>query len=226
MEDSERIDKLADDLEFIKQAMKRNQVVLRDVFSPLRIRFLVLYIGTATVLVSLLFQYCIGLYGSYGTTPHTVRLFLLVVVAVVAATGVLLKFTTLNRTAKRVDARFTVWSVLGKYLLPFIFHVYLPLLALMAGAIVFCATSGRSADIVGVVAVGIGFFMNSTAVNVRIYQYQFLGYWLLASGVLSFFVPGVSAAVWLAISFGGGCYALVVGTALVGRRSRPDAVRG
>jgi hypothetical protein len=60
--------------------------------------------------------------------------------------------------------------------------------------------------------------MNLLAVAFRQHEYLVFGYWLLASAAASFFVPGLSPALWFAIIFGLGCLLFSAAAALIARR--------
>ncbi|HUZ18830.1 MAG TPA: hypothetical protein VMV68_10620 [Spirochaetia bacterium] len=226
MEHEDDVGQLIQDLQYIKEAVKRNHAVLREIVAPPRFQWLLLYIGTSIVLVSLLFQYCIGQFGSFQAVPQVAKLLLYVVIAVVAASTVFFKFMVLNRGAKQIDRRLTVWKVYRENLVPIILHIYLPLLVVTLAVAVYCAHSGHGADIVGVVAIGVGFFLNVGAVVAGVPEYEILGYWLLVSGTLSLFVPGISGGVWSAICYGGGSYAIVIALQIQRLRSWARSSRG
>lgn len=214
MEERVNLAQLLRDLEVIKEATKRNRVVLREVYSPRRLRFFMLYFATAVVLLSLLFQYCVGLFGSYAALPPVVKLLLFAVIAVLGLSIGVLKWVSIDRSAKSVDTKLSMGTILRDHLRPFLVHIYFPFFLLTLGGACFAAASGHAGAIVGIVAIFMALVMNYVGLSVGLADYLVFGYWLLITGVLSLLVPGVAVGIWVAICFGGGSYALVIAAAL------------
>lgn len=226
MEEKVILGQLLRDLEVIKEATKRNRVVLREVYSPERLRFFMLYFATAVVLVSLLFQYCIDLYGSYAALPPVVRLLLYVVIVVMGLSIAVLKWVSIGRSAKSVDSKLSMWAILRDHMRSFIVHIYLPFFLLTLGCAYFVAATGHGAAIVGILAIFMALVMNYVGITVGLADYLAFGYWLLVTGVLSLLLPAVAAGIWIAICFGGGAYFLLIAAAVRKRRYLVRSRRG
>lgn len=226
-ENSENVEQLVRDLEYVKAAVKRNYPILREMMSPRSLRGYVMYVGTVVIVISLLFQFVIRAYGSLSTAPQVVRTLLLVFIAFIALSVTFMKWTTLNRSARRIDRRLSPWSVVREYYMAQVIHVDLPLLLAGGCVIVYLALSGHGFYITGALAVTFGLVMNVLGAYTRLREYLFFGYWVLLTGALSMLVPAVSAGVWVSAVFGGGCYVFALASVIQGRRdSRDRSKRG
>jgi hypothetical protein len=78
--------------------------------------------------------------------------------------------------------------------------------------------TGRGFYIVGTIGLFSGILMNLLAAAFRQSEYLAFGYWLLLAATASFFVPGLSAALWFAIVFGVGCLVFSTAAAAMARR--------
>jgi len=223
MENRENIAQLAKDVEYIKAAVKRNHPVLREWANTAPTRLLMLYYGTGTVVVSLLFQYCIHQYRSFALIPSAVKLLLFAFLAVVTISATVLKYATMSRSARKMDRKLGMWPLAWQYFYHRVIHVVLPITAIAAGTIIYFATVGPNRLIIGVAALYTGLFMNLFASSVDMIEYYACGYWLLVTAALSMLIPAIPGAIWISICFGAGFYLFFVVTAL---RASKDPAKG
>ena len=223
MESRENIAQLAKDIEYIKAAVKRNNSVLQEWANTAPTRLLMLYYGTGTIFVSLLFQYCIYQYHSFVLIPSPVKVLLFAFLAVVTISATILKYATMSRSARKMDRKLGMWPLAWKYFYHRVIHLALPITVITAGTIVYFAKFGPDRLIIGVAALYTGFFMNLFASSVDLLEYYVCGYWLLVTAVLSMLIPIIPGGIWISICFGAGFYLFFVVTAV---RARRDPAKG
>ncbi len=221
MESRDNINRLVKDLEYIKAAVKRNQPVFQQWAATTPMRLLMGYYGAGTIAVALLFQLFIIHYASFGGIPEMVKILLFAFLAVIAISATFLKWATMSRSAKRIDRKLGMWSLVWKYYFYRGIHVHAPLAALTFGLIFYFCLYGPGRFIIGVVGMYTGLYMNLFAVTVNLLEYYVFGYWMIAASILSLLLPGIPGGFWVAL-YGVGCYAFVVA---VGIRERADGNR-
>lgn len=196
MDRDEMLSRLADDLEHMKSAVRRSASVLREVAGPSHYKGLLWYLGSAIVALCLLFAGAV----------------------VVALSASAFKLLTVGRVARAVDRRLTALSFFRQYYAPVIVHLYPPLILIAAGVTAWLAATDRGFFTVGTVGLFSGVMLNLLGVNLHQDEYLVFGYWMLLTGAASLFVPGLPAALWAAIVFGGGCFAFAAAVTVLGRR--------
>ncbi len=227
VENRDNINQLMKDLEFIKAAVKRNQPVFQQWAASMPTKLLMAYYGAGTIIVSLLFQYCLGQYGSFSAIPGTVKFLLFAFLAVIAISATFLKWVVMSRSARQVNRGLGLWPLLWKYYLNRGIHIYAPLTTLTIGLVIYFAVHGPARLIIGVAGVYSGLLMNFFAISVTLFEYHVFGYWMLAVALLSFLLPGVAGGIWIA-AYGVGFFAFLVATAVRASREEtelPRAVR-
>jgi hypothetical protein len=218
MESNGRVSQLVSDLEYLKAAIKRNIPVLREISLSANFRILLWYGASALVALSLAFELLIRHYGGFVALPAPVKAGLFLAIATGATVGGFMKWRTFNRVARSIDRKLSAFAIFRTYYSATLLHVYLPLIAIAAAAVVFFALSGRGSLIVGAVALFGGILYNLLATSVNLREYLVCGYWLLLGAVASFLLPSVPSALWVAIIFGGGFFALAIAAEIAVRR--------
>ncbi|MGA2479995.1 MAG: hypothetical protein ABSG63_14685 [Spirochaetia bacterium] len=217
MQDKKRVAQLIRDLGEIKAAVKRNNPILREIVASRFFWLLVLFYGLAIILFCLVMQYLFRRYGGYTAVPSPVKLIFWITTAAVTVATYVIRVRGILRIIHAIDPRLTFLSMLGDHNIGEFMHVAGPLMAIAAGLTVYFAQTGQPFVIVGTWGLCIGLIENQLAFTVHLPEYYILGYWCLATGVLSFFFPGPGAPLWVAICFGGGCLAYAVSTAMAKR---------
>ncbi len=132
--------------------------------------------------------------------------------------GGIVKTLTIRRAARSVDRRLTVLAFFTRYYGPMVTHLYPPLILILIGVCAWLLATGRGFSIVGTIGLFSGILLNLLAAAFRQNEYLAFGYWLLLTGAASFFVPGLSAALWFAIVFGVGCLVFSAAATVMARR--------
>jgi hypothetical protein len=218
MDRDEKIAQLAEDLEQVRSAVNRNATVLREVMGPMHYRGLLLYSGIASIALCLAFHLVARAYGGFAPAPSWMRAVLVIATAAAVIGGGVAKMLTVDRAARSADRRLSVASFFRRYYGPMIVHLYPPLILMLLGVCAWLFATGRGFYVVGTLGLFSGILMNLLAAAFRQNEYLVFGYWALLAGAASFFVPGLSAALWFAIVFGLGCLAFSTAATLLARR--------
>jgi hypothetical protein len=218
MDRDDQLTRLAEDLEQVRSAVSRSSTVLREVMGPTHYRGLLLYAGSASIVLCLAFHFVPLAYGGFAAAPAWLRAVLVVATVAAVLGGGVAKMLTMGRAARLVDRRLTVISFFRRYYGPMIVHLYPPLILMLLGVCAWLLATGRGFYIVGTIGLFSGILMNLLGAALRQHEYLVFGYWLLLAGAASFFVPGLSAALWFAVVFGLGCLVFSAAAAVMARR--------
>ncbi len=221
----DEITQLVQDLKTIKTAVKRNRPLLRELSAAANFRPYFLFGGIVIVAVSLLFRYMTYRYGSYGGVPPGLKTALLILVGSIAAVSTLMKWRVARRVLARIDRRLTVGILYREFYSGWFYHLLLPQVLIAAAVVVYLALSGQGPFIIGAAGLALGVIMNLFGVTFGLSEYNVMGYWLLVTGALSFFLTAIPASVWSAICYGGACFTFVAVTDWKERRERTDEDR-
>ncbi len=222
MQDRRRIAKLMRDLEEIKAAVRRNSPILREILTARFYWWLVLTLGVAVVVFSVIMHFLVVGYGSYSAIPASLRATFWIVAAAAGVTLYVFRVRGVLSVIHAIDPRLTFWSFFGDHDIGEFFHLYGPFLLITVTTTIWLARTGNSFYIVGTWALCLGLTCNLIAFATHLLEYYVLGYAYMIAGALSFFIPGVSASLWTGICFGGGsvAYAAVSEVMRRGRRTR------
>ncbi|MGA2766304.1 MAG: hypothetical protein ABSG17_23415 [Spirochaetia bacterium] len=216
MQDKSRIARLIRDLEEIKAAVKRNSPVLREILAARFYWWLLLIFGVVVAAFSILMHFLVLHYGRYAGIPTPVKTVFWIVAAGAGAVMYVFRVRGVIRTIKRIDRRLNFWSLLGDHDIGEFMHLYGPFCVIAIAVTIYLSRTGNSFFIVGTWALCLGLTCNLLAFAAHLLDYYVLGYWYMVSATLSFFIPGVSASLWMAICFGGGSIAYAAVTLLSG----------
>jgi hypothetical protein len=221
MRDSQRIARLFRDLDEIKAAVRRNSPVLREIVTARFYWWLLLIFGAGVIVFSVVMHFLILRYGGYGAIPASVKAAFWAVAAAVSAVLYAFRVRGVLRTIKQIDSRLTLLSLLGDHNIGEFMHLYGPLCLIAAAATIYLSRTGHSFYIVGTWGLCLGLTCNLLAFAAHLVEYYVLGYWCIIAAAVSFFVPGISAPLWTAICFGGGCVAYAAVAEVVRQRELP-----
>ncbi len=214
MRDRSQIARLLRDLDEIKVAVKRNRTVLRELVVTPIFRWLIPGFGAAVLVLAALFQYLIGLYGSYAAIPTPVLGAIWTCSAAALAAFSAAKIIGISLAIKKIDPELSRWKLFTTQYAG-VAHISVPLLVITVGASIHFARAGQALPIVGICGIYYGIIANALASAVSMSEYLVYGYWLMASASACFFFPGIPATVWAVIVFTGGSAAFAVSTAIV-----------
>ncbi len=218
MDRDEQLARLAEDLEQVRSAVNRSATVMREVMGPSHYRGLLLYAGFATLALCLAFHFVPLAFGGFAATPEWLRATLVSAAVAAVIVGGIVKTLTIRRAARSVDRRLTVLAFFTRYYGPMVAHLYPPLILILIGVCAWLLVTDRGFYVVGTIGLFSGILLNLLAAAFRQNEYLAFGYWLLVAGAASFFVPGLSPALWFAIVFGAGCLVFSAASALAARR--------
>ncbi|MBW1944828.1 MAG: hypothetical protein JRJ51_18620 [Deltaproteobacteria bacterium] len=196
------IEKLLEDISFIKAVISKNRPLLEEVLMPARFRLLFLVVGLSIVIFCSVFHFLIGLYGSYEGIPALFKNIVYLVLLADFVFLLVLRYTRILRFLVKADENRDLRGALDGFFSSRLIHVFIPLVILTVLLSVYSATRGSAYYIVPTISIGLGLLYNFFGSMTEIRQWLISGYWFLGSGILSLVFPMPTP---IAISLSLGC---------------------
>ncbi len=188
LEDRE-IEKLIEDISFIKTVISKNKPMLEQVLMPARFRLLFLALGLSIILFCLVFYFLINLYGGYGGVPGLYKSLVYLVLLADVIFLVALRCTGILRFLAKAEENRELRDSLDAFFSSRLIHVFIPLLVLTVLISVYSALYGDTYYIVPTISMGLGLLYNVFGSMTEIRQWLISGYWFMGAGVLTLLVP-------------------------------------
>ncbi len=197
-----QIDKLLEDVASIKSVLAENRPILKQLLLPVHFRVISLVGGISIIALSLFYYFLLDNYGSYYEIPNSLRIVAIVLVIAAYVLVFLLKRFLWVKSLKKLGSDYTFGMIVKKIYSYQLLHLWVPMQLIMVFLVVYSCLNGLERYIVSIAAIGMGIIYNSLGGMTRIWQYIATGYWLMLTGLLPFFLPTVSALLFLAVSLG------------------------
>lgn len=212
-----QLQKLLDDIASIKSVISENHQIIKQLLLPIHFRVISFLAAIFIIGLSAAYYYFLLIHGSYYQIPKDIRIFLLIVIGISYLTVVSLKRILWIKSVHKINKEITFGQLVKNIYSYQLFHVWIPIFALMIYLIVHLCLVDAEYYIVGVASIGMGIIYNSIGGFTRIWQYLVTGYWLIVTGLLSLLFDDISPFVWLAVSPGLGffIFALISGNSAV-----------
>jgi hypothetical protein len=223
----QRIRRLEEDLQAIKSVLDRNKSIVREMLLRTgTLKFLMGFVGASCTLICFSYYAALRVYGGLERVPPAFNwVFGTAIVIAMAVTSILKLVIFFRQIEKlKIEARSALLIMLLKS--PLIVHLFYPIVALIAILSVFLISRGLAPYCVAVWGIGLGILWNAVGAGFSLVEYIVLGWWMMATGVLSMVFPGVHPLIWTGVVFGIGFSWVTVYLAIAERRTgrrQPDA---
>jgi|GEM_PF-586286 hypothetical protein len=204
--DRDEIENLHQNLAELKQAVSRNNPLLREILSPRPWVVFTLVFGVFVFAFCLGWRAIIQIHGTFAALPSDLKLAFWVSLAVPLVAGSVGKLifmaqriaVLINDASLRTVIR-TVYGGKG-------FHLFVPVPVCTLAVSFFSVAIGHPWYIVPAIAVFSGFTFNGAGVLLDKVEYFVSGWFLVASGLVSLFFLERDPFLWMAASLGGMCF--------------------
>ena len=200
--DNNQIEKLLEDISFIKTVINRNKPLLQQVLIPEQHRLLASIGGLSIIFFSMLIFFLMQHFGSFGDIPRTIRYILYGAMAADFIFIQIIKRSSLLASAKKYDQSITYWHLFKEFLTFRIIHIYFPILVLMIFLTIYFVCRNASDYIVPTLSLGVGLIYNFIGSITEIRQYLLFGYWLLITGTCTIIFSFIPALIAVSVIFG------------------------
>ncbi len=213
MTDSD-FERISEDIEYIKKAVKRNDPLLRQMATPPGWISLSLIGGTATTLFALPAHILSKAYGSFAMIPAGFKAVLFSILAILVVVGGIAKMALLSRKLGTTSGMFGFGRIVSSFFGGRSSYTTIPPILVLAVLLVYAAVSGRAWLSLPLSSLLLGLMSNQIGERSGVWSYYLMGYWLLITGSLSLFLAEHAVFLWVFIAYGGVFFAFAASLAM------------
>lgn len=227
MPTQEELDRLAEDLKYIKTAIQKSGSIMRWVTWKVPIRWVALVGGLMIIAAALIMDQLQAFYGGIAAVPGWIKAVYFGGIALVVIVFALWKLRVITRQLKRTGNEVTYWELFRDTYTRGMAVFLIPFLCMVAGMTVFLTVRGLGFYIVPVLAELMGFMFVCFAMQFNFKEMYGSSFWLIATGFVCLFLDSVIGPMMaLALTFGGSMVFLFVMTLFPGEAEWPGGPRG
>lgn len=215
---NKEIQRLIDDLLFVKKAINKNASILRLIDAGNALSRVIFYSGLATIFISLTTYFLIEHYGSFPQIPPLFRGGIFTFIAALVAITAFAKAKSITQ-ANTGPANLTVRRLLREIYSPQTMHTMIPFIIALITISIFLVINGYTLYLVPVLSILMG---SLCLAYVNVFQLKELivaGDWMLATGLISLFLaPSLHPLLVLSFTFGLGLCVIYPANKIMERR--------
>ncbi|KAB3533496.1 hypothetical protein F8154_10870 [Alkaliphilus pronyensis] len=200
------MEKLVDDLVFIKQAIRKNNNVFKYFSVSRAMKWVLLYAGILIISLSLLINTIITRYASWQLAPTGLKLLIYGAAIVGLLVIVVIKLRTIVKAAKSVESDMSVVKLIKEVYTGQTLMIIIPYFISIVLIITFFNQQDLNHFIAPFLAVLFGLLTNSLVNVFHVKEMIVMGDWLILTGFIAlFFLNPLNPAIIVALTFGLGC---------------------
>jgi hypothetical protein len=200
----EQVDRLAEDISFMKKAIEKNSSILKQIDFGASLRLMCLLTSVSIFFFSGLFHILIRQFGSYSAIPITIKAVSFCAIALVLIGLGILKNTGILKSARSAAPGMSILALIKEYYSVRMYHHFLPagLAFLFLGG--YAATTGNSRFLVPLLSIFAGIIYNSISLLLRMDELLFATYWFIVTGCIVLVFNTMSPLLALSLTMGFG----------------------
>jgi hypothetical protein len=205
MSEFKNTEELIKDLQLIKEAVRKNNSILKRVPISEGLKHATLITGILIILISSAIILLECYYGSYSAIPGTVKLIIYVIIFLCSAAVAVKKITDIIKVVRRCEQDISIMKLFNELYIRRYWAVVYPSVISIAAFVIYFSITDLTHLIIPFLAVmaSLVLFGIQSILNVREIAVSF--HWLLFSGLLSLFVAGKwNPLIILILTFGVG----------------------
>lgn len=227
MPTQEELDRLAEDLKYIKTAIQKSGSLLRWVAWKVPLRWVALVGGLVIIAIAFIVTQLQGQYGDFAAVPDWIKAVLFGSIALMVVAFAVWKLRVITRQLKKTGNEITYWQLFTEVYSRNMAIFIIPFLITIAGMVIFLAVRGLDSYIVPALAVLMGLFYVFFAMQFHFKEMYGSSFWMTATGFICLFLDNVIGPMGaLALTFGGSMIFLFVMTLFPGEVEWPGGPRG
>ena len=199
-----QIDKVMEDISWIKSILNQNKRVIQLLMLPTHYKWSYLVLGFSLIGFSLLYHLLMEHYGSFALIPKGYKAGIGFLIFLAYITLGIFRLHVTRPSLMKIDKRYTL-GFLAREMSFGIVHVVLPLFVLVCFMAVFLGQRDATYYMVSTVALCMGVIHNYIGTITRIWQWLVSGYWFLATGIYFLYCGPAYVPFAVSVSLGGGC---------------------
>jgi hypothetical protein len=206
----EQVDKLAEDISFVKKAIEKNSSILKLIDFRRSLRLVVLLSAFSVFLFCGLFHVLIRHFGGFAAIPNSLKAITLCAIALDAAALGILKNVGVLKSARACNPGISLFRLVREYYSARMYHNFIPTGFVVIFSCIYAAATGHPRLIIPLISIGVGLLYNSFDTFLRLDEFLWTGYWFVVTGCILVVYNSVSPLLGLCLTLGGGLVLLSV----------------
>jgi hypothetical protein len=200
----EQVDKLAEDISFVKKAIEKNSSILRLIDFKRSLRPVVLLSALSVFFFCGLFYMLIRHFGGFAAIPSSLKAIAFCAIALDGSALGIFKNVGMLKSARAYNPEISLFRLIREYYSARMYHNFIPTGFVVAFACIYAAATGNSRFIIPLLSIGAGLLYNSFDTFLRLDEFLWTGYWLVVTGCILVVYNSVSPLLGLCLTLGGG----------------------
>jgi hypothetical protein len=200
----EQVDRLAEDIAFMKKAIEKNSSVLQQIDFGASLRLMCLLTALSVFVFSGLFHFLIRYFGNFSVIPVTVKAVSFCAMALVLIGLGIQKNFGILKSARSTVPGMSMFALIKEYYSVRMYHHFIPvgLTLLFLGG--YAVATGNFRFLVPLLSIYIGLIYNSISLLLRIDDLFFSAYWFTVTGCIVLVFHTMSPLLALCLTLGCG----------------------
>jgi hypothetical protein len=201
----EQIDRLAEDISFVKKAIEKNSSILQRIDFRSSLRLVALVCGLSVFLFCGLFHFFIKHYNGFSGIPTSIKAALFCAIAFIAIVLGVLKNTGILKSARSVNPGISLAHLVKEYFSSIrLFHHFFPTGLVVLFSCMYVVNIGHPRLIIPFFSIGAGLIYNSLSTFLRIDEFLLISYWFILTGAIVLVFNSISPLLALCLTLGCG----------------------
>ena len=200
----EQIDRLAEDISFVKKAIEKNSSILNQIDFRSSLRLTVLLSGISVLFFCGLFHLLIKHFGGFAAIPASQKAIAFCAIALDGVVLGVLKNTGVLKSARTFEPGISLFRLMREYYSGKMYHHFIPTGLVLLFACIFAWKTGNARLIIPFISIGVGLLYNTFNTFLRIDEFLIFGYWFIVTGCILVVFNTVSALLGLCLTLGCG----------------------
>jgi hypothetical protein len=200
----EQVDKLAEDISFVKKAIEKNSSILRQIDFRSSLRLVTLISGISIFFFCGLFHFLMKHFNGFSGIPTSMKAVFFSAIALIAIMLGFLKNTGILKSARSASPGISLTHILKEYYSARMYHHFIPTGLVLIFSCIYAVNIGNSRLIIPFFSIGAGLIYNSLSTFLRIDEFLFLSYWFIVTGCIVLVFNSISPLLGLCLTIGCG----------------------
>jgi hypothetical protein len=200
----EQVDRLAEDISFVKKAIEKNSSILRQIDFRSSLRLVTLLTAVSIFFFCGLFHFLMKHFGSFSGIPTSMKAVSFCAIALVAVVIGIIKNAGVLKSARTLDPGISLLRLIREYYSVRLYHHFFPMGLVFLFACSYAVVTGNPRFLIPILSICAGLLYNSLDTLIRIDEFLWTSYWFIVTGCIVLVFNSISPLLGLSLTLGCG----------------------
>jgi hypothetical protein len=201
----EQVDRLAEDISFVKKAIEKNSSILRQIDFRSSLRLVTLLSALSIFFFCGLFHLLMKQFHGFSGIPTSIKAISFCAIALIAVAIGVLKNSGILKSARSANPGISLTYIIKEYYSSIrLFHHCISTGLVVLFSCVYAVSIGNPKLVIPFISIGAGLIYNSLETFLRIDELLILSYWIIVTGCIILVFNSISPLLGLCLTFGCG----------------------